>query len=412
MERRVVITGLGAITPIGNNVEEFWKGIKTGKCGINEITHFDTTDYKVKLAGEVKNYNPEEFFEKKEAKRLDLFSQYGIVASREALKDSRIDMKKINPERMGVVVSSGIGGLGTIEKQVGKLIEKGADRVSPMYIPMSIVNMAAGNIAIDVGAKGESYSMVTACASGTHSIGESYRMIKHGYQDMMLAGGCEASITPTGIAGFTNMKALSTSEDKNRASIPFDKERQGFVMGEGAGVVFLEELEHAKKRKAHIYAEVIGYGATSDAYHITSPAPDGEGGARAMKLAIEDAKMKPEEVTYINAHGTSTHLNDKYETMAIKVALGEASKKVMVSSIKGHTGHLLGAAGGVETVVCAKAIEEDFIPATINYQISDEECDLDIIPNVGRRQEVKVAMSNSLGFGGHNSTIVLKKYIN
>lgn len=410
MERRVAITGLGAITPIGNNVEEFWKGIREGKCGIDEITHFNATDYKVKLAGEVKNYNPEEFFDRKEAKRLDLFSQYAIIASREAIKDAKIDMESIDPERLGIVVSSGIGGLGTIETQVGNLINKGPDRVSPMYIPMCIGNMAAGNIAIDIGAKGESYSMVTACASGTHSIGEAYRMIKHGYQDMIIAGGCEASVTPSGIAGFMNIKALSTSTDKNRASIPFDKERSGFVMGEGAGVIFLEELEHAKQRGAHIYAELVGYGASSDAYHITSPAPDGEGGARAMKLAMKDANVKPEEVTYINAHGTSTHLNEKYETMAVKTALGEASKTVMISSTKGHTGHLLGAAGGVEAVVCAKAIEDGFVPATINYKVPDEECDLDIVPNEGRKQEIKVAMSNSLGFGGHNSTIVLKKY--
>ena len=410
MERRVVITGLGAITPIGNTVGEFWEGIKKGACGIDEITHFDTSNHKVKLAGEVKNYNPEEYFEKKEAKRLDLFSQYAIIASREAMADANIDVTKINPERLGVVISSGIGGLNTIETQVGKLIEKGPDRVSPMYIPMCIGNMAAGNIAIDIGAKGESYSIVTACASATHSIGESYRMIKHGYQDMILAGGCEASITPSGIAGFMNMKALSMEENKNRASIPFDKERSGFVMGEGAGVLFLEELEHAKKRNAHIYAEVIGYAATSDAYHITSPAPNGEGGARAMKLAIKDANVSPEEITYINAHGTSTHLNDKYETMAIKAALGEASKKVMVSSTKGNTGHLLGAAGGVEAVICAKAIEEGFVPATIHYQVPDEECDLDIVPNEGRVKEVEVVMSNSLGFGGHNSSIVLRKY--
>lgn len=321
-------------------------------------------------------------------------------------------MEKIDPERLGIVVSSGIGGLGTIETQIGNLVSKGPDRVSPMYIPMCIVNMAAGNVAIDIGAKGESYSMVTACASGTHSIGEAYRMIKHGYQDMIIAGGCEASITPSGIAGFMNIKALSTAEDKNRASIPFDKERSGFVMGEGAGVVFLEELEHAKQRGAKIYAELVGYGASSDAYHITSPAPNGEGGARAMKLAMKDANIKPEEVTYINTHGTSTNLNDKYETMAVKTALGESSKTVMISSTKGHTGHLLGAAGGVEAIVCAKAIEEGFVPATINYKVPDEECDLDIVPNEGRKQEVKIAMSNSLGFGGHNSTIVLKKYKN
>ena len=305
----------------------------------------------------------------------------------------------------------GIGGIETIETENRKCNEKGPDRVSPMYIPMGILNMATGNVAIDIGAKGESYAMVTACASGTHCIGESYRMIKHGYQDVIIAGGTEAGITPLGIAGFTNIKALTKSEDKTRASIPFDKERSGFVMGEGAGVVVLEELEHALKRGAKIYAEVVGYGATSDAYHITSPAPGGEGGARAMKLAMEDGNVKPEEITYINAHGTSTHLNDSSETQAIKTALGEeVAKKVMVSSTKGHTGHLLGAAGGVEAIVCAKAIEEGFVPATINYKVPDEECDLDIVPNEGRNREIEYAMSNSLGFGGHNSSLLLKKY--
>ena len=314
-------------------------------------------------------------------------------------------------EKFGVVVSSGIGGLETIEEQCNTYFSKGPDRISPMFIPATICNMAAGNVAIEIGAKGESVAMVTACASATHSIGESYRMIKHGYEDVILAGGTEASITPTGIAGFMNIKALSQSTDNLRASIPFDKERNGFVMGEGAGVIILEELEHAKKRGAKIYAEIVGYGATSDAYHITSPAPDGEGGARAMKRAIEDAKIQPEDITYINAHGTSTHLNDMCETMAIKSALGEkASKNVMVSSTKGNTGHLLGAAGGVEAIACIKAIEEGFVPATIGYKVSDEECDLDIVPNEGRKQELRYAMSNSLGFGGHNSTIIFKKY--
>ena len=411
MERRVVITGLGAITPIGNTVEDFWNGIKEGKCGIDEITAFDTTDFKVKLAAEVKGYVPEEHFERREAKRLDRYSQYAIIAAREAWKDSGLDKEKENMERVGVVVGSGIGGIDTIEQENRKCVEKGPDRVSPMYIPMAILNMATGNVAIELGAKGESISMVTACASGTHCIGESYRMIKHGYQDVMVAGGTEASITPLSVAGFMNIKALSKSEDKNRASIPFDKERNGFVMGEGAGVLILEEYEHAIKRGAKIYAKIVGYGATSDAYHITSPAPDGEGGARAMKLAMQEAQISPEEITYINAHGTSTHLNDACETMAIKTALGDdASRKVMVSSTKGHTGHLLGAAGGVEAVVCAKAIQEGFVPATINYQVTDEECDLDIVPNEGRNVEVKYAMSNSLGFGGHNSTILLKKF--
>ena len=410
MERRVVITGLGAITPIGNNTEEFWKGIKAGKCGIDEITHFDTTNFKVKLAAEVKGYNPEEYFDRKAAKRLDTFSQFAIIAAKEAWEDSKLDKETENMERVGVIVGSGIGGLETMEKEMANIHEKGPDRVSPMFIPMNIANMAAGNVAIELGAKGESISMVTACASGTHCIGESFRMIKNGYQDIVIAGGTEAAITPIGIAGFTNIKALSQATDKNRASIPFDKERSGFVMGEGAGILVLEELEHAKARNAKIYAEIVGYGATSDAYHITSPAPEGEGGARAMKIAMEEANVKPEEITYINAHGTSTHLNDSCETAAVKTALGEASKKVMVSSTKGNTGHLLGAAGGVEAVVCAKAVEEGFVPATINYKVPDEECDLDIVPNEGRKVEVKYAMSNSLGFGGHNASILLKKY--
>ena len=380
MERRVVITGLGAITPIGNTAEEFWNGIKEGKCGIDEITHFDTTDFKVKLAAEVKGYNPEDHFDRRTTKRMDKFSQYAIVAAREAWADSKLDKEKENMERIGVILGSGIGGLETMQGDIANLIQKGPDRVSPMFIPMSICNMAAGNVAIDLGIKGESISMVTACASGTHCIGESFRMVKNGYQDVVLAGGTEASITPVGIAGFTNIKALSQATDKNRASIPFDKERSGFVMGEGAGIVVLEELEHALKRGAKIYAEVVGYGATSDAYHITSPAPGGEGGARAMKVAMEEAGVKPEEITYINAHGTSTHLNDSSETQAVKTALGEAASNVMVSSTKGHTGHLLGAAGGVEAVVCAKAVEEGFVPATINYKVPDEECDLDIVP--------------------------------
>ena len=409
MERRVVITGLGAITPLGNNVEEFWKGIKEGKCGIDQITKFDASEFKVKLAAEVKGYNPEDYFDRREAKRLDLFSQYAMVAAREAWKDSGLDKEKENMERVGVVVGSGIGGIQTIETENRKCNEKGPDRVSPMYIPMGILNMATGNVAIDIGAKGESMAMVTACASGTHCIGESFRMIKHGYQDVVLAGGTEAGITPLSIAGFTNIKALTKAEDKNRASIPFDKERSGFVMAEGAGVVVLEEYEHAKARGAKIYAEIVGYGATSDAYHITSPAPGGEGGARAMKLAMEEGNVKSEEITYINAHGTSTHLNDSCETQAIKTALGEENaRKVMVSSTKGHTGHLLGAAGAVEAIICSKAIEEGFVPATINYKVPDEECDLDVVPNEGRKAEIKYAISNSLGFGGHNSSLLFK----
>ena len=410
MERRVVITGLGAITPIGNTTEEYWKGLKEGKCGIGKITQFDTTNYKVKIAGEVKGYNPEEYFDKRNAKRLDRFSQFAIIAAKEAMKDSKITSENTDMTKVGVVIGSGIGGLSTIEKENANMIEKGPDRVSPMYIPMCIGNMAAGNVAIELGTKGESVSMVTACASGTHSIGEAYRMIKHGYEDVIFAGGTEASITPTGIAGFTNIKALTQETNISRASIPFDKERSGFVMGEGAGILVLEELEHAQKRGAKIYAEIVGYGATSDAYHITSPSPDGEGAARAITRAIQDANIEPKDITYINAHGTSTHLNDAGETLAIKKALGEASKKVMVSSTKGNTGHLLGAAGGIEAVACVKAVEDDFVPPTINYKVPDEECDLDIVPNEGRNVEVQYAMSNSLGFGGHNSSIIFKKY--
>lgn len=410
MERRVVVTGMGAITPIGKTVDEFWKGIKNGECGIDEISQFDTTDYKVKLAAEVKNFMPEDYFDRKGVKRLERFSQFAIIAAKEAMKDSGITEENTNMNKVGVIISTGIGGLRTIEDQTNLLYQKGPDRVSPMYIPMCIGNMAAGNVSIELGAKGESFGMVTACASSTHSIGEAYRLIKHGYQDAVIAGGAESTITPTGVAGFTNMKALSQSTDKLRASIPFDKERSGFVMAEGAGVLILEDYEHAKRRGAKIYAEIVGYGASSDAYHITSPAPGGEGGARAMVSAIEDAKISKEDIDYINAHGTSTHLNDAFETAAIKTALGEASKKVMVSSTKGNTGHLLGAAGAVEAIVCIKAINDKFVPPTIGYKVPDEECDLDIVPNKGRNTEIKYAMSNSLGFGGHNSSIVIKKY--
>ena len=326
------------------------------------------------------------------------------------MKDSNLNIEEIDANRFGVAISSGIGGLDTIEDGKNTEITKGPDRVSPMFIPMAIGNMAAGNVSIDVGAKGESYGLVTACASATHTIGECFRTIRHGYQEVMIAGGTEASITPTGVAGFTNIKALCQSTDKTRASMPFDKERSGFVMGEGAGLIMLEELEHAKKRGAKIYAEIVGFGSTSDAYHITSPDPEATGAIRAMKNAIKDAKIKPEDIDYINAHGTSTHLNDAGETSAIKTALGDASKKVMVSSTKGHTGHLLGAAGGVEAIACIKAIEEGIVPPTINYKEPDPECDLDIVPNKARNVNIKVAMSNSLGFGGHNSCIIFKKY--
>lgn len=410
MERRVVVTGLGCITPIGNNVEEFWKGIENTKCGVDEITAFDTTDYKVHLAAEVKNFNPEDYIDKKEAKRMDRFTQLAIVAAKETMADSKLKVDEIDSTRFGLIIGSGIGGIITIHEGSTILNEKGPNRVSPFFIPMAISNMAAGNVSIEVGAKGQTFSLTTACATATDAIGEAFRIIRHGYQDVMMAGGTESPITPVSISGFSNMKALSTATDKNRASIPFDKERNGFVMGEGAGLILLEDLEHAQKRSAKIYAEIVGYGASSDAYHITSPLPDGNGGARAMTSAIQDAKIKPEDITYINAHGTSTHLNDSGETMAVKTAFGEASKTVMMSSTKGNTGHLLGAAGGVEAIACIKAIEKGLVPPTINYQVPDEECDLDIVPNTPRKADVKYAMSNSLGFGGHNSSIIFKKY--
>lgn len=410
MENRVVITGLGAITPIGKDVNETWDGIENKKCGIDKVALFDATDYKTSVDAEVKDFNPTDYFEVKEARRLDRSSQFAIIAAREALKDSKITSENTNLDRVGVYMSSGIAGIRTIEEQCKVNQTKGHSRVSPMFIPMSIINMPAGNIAIELGLKGNSMSISTACASSTHSIGEAYMAIKHGYEDAILAGGTEAAICEVSMAGFENMKALSNSTDITRASIPFDKERNGFVMGEGAAVIVLEELEHAKKRGAKIYAEIIGFGGTSDAYHITSPSPDGNGGARAMIRAIEDAKIKPEDIDYINAHGTSTHLNDLTETLAIKTALGEASKKVMVSSTKGNTGHLLGAAGAVEAVICAKTIEKQIVPPTINYKEKDEECDLDIIPNEPRKAKVNIVMSNSLGFGGQNASIILKKY--
>lgn len=410
MERRVVITGLGAISPIGNNVDELWDSIKTSKCGIDEITLFDTTNFKTKFAGEVKEYDPSKYFDLKQTKRLDRFSQFAMIAAREAYKDSNITKENTDFENVGIFVSSGIGGLTTIQNQCEVNYEKGNNRVSPMFIPMGIVNMAAGNISIDLGLKGESISIVTACASSTHSIGEAYRTIKHGYEDVIFAGGTEAAICPAGVAGFENMKALSSATDKNRASIPFDKERSGFVMGEGAAIVVLEELEHALKRGAKIYAEVIGYGATSDAYHITSPDPEAKESSRAMQRAIDDAGIKPEEIDYINAHGTSTHLNDSTETNAIKNVFGDNYKKVKVSSTKGNTGHLLGAAGSIEAIISTKAINDGIIPPTINYKVKDEECDLNLVTNTCEKADLNIVMSNSLGFGGHNASIILKKY--
>ena len=410
MERRVVITGMGAITPLGNNVDEMWEGIKNKKCGIDEITLFDTTDFKTKLAGEIKNYNAADYFDVKQAKRLDKSSQLAIIAAREAVKDSGINKENTDYDRVGIFVSSGIAGLNTIEEQCEIANQKGYKRVSPMFIPMSIANMPSGNVAIEFGFKGESMGILTACASSTHSIGEAYKTIKYGSEDVILAGGSEASICRLGIASFENMKALSSATDKTRASIPFDKERNGFVMSEGAGILVLEELEHAQARGAKIYGEVIGFGATTDAYHITSPCPDGECGAKAIKRAMDDAQIKPSDVDYINAHGTSTHLNDSTETKAIKTVFGEESNNVMVSSTKGNLGHLLGAAGAVEAIICAKAIQDQIVPPTINYKEKDEECDLDIVPNEVRNAKLNIVMSNSLGFGGHNGCVVIKKF--
>lgn len=410
MERRVVVTGLGALTPLGLNVEESWNGIKEGKVGIDKITLIDASEHKAKVAGEVKNFNAEEYLGKKEAKRMDRFTQLAVVAAREAVKDSGIDLEKINKERFGVIVSSGIGGLGTIEEQVINKHEKGIGRVSPFFVPMSIVNLVAGTIAIEFGAKGTCTSVVTACATGTQCIGEAFRNIKYGYSDIIIAGSSEAPITPMGVAGFASMKALSKSEDPLRASIPFDKERNGFVMGEGAGMLILEDMESALNRGAKIYAEVVGYGSTCDAHHITAPDPSAEMSGRALELAMEEGHIKPEEVSYINAHGTSTELNDKTETRAIKNALGEYAYKVAISSTKSMTGHLLGAAGSVEGIFSIKAIEDGFIPPTMGYKVPDEECDLDYTPNVGRKADVQVALSSSLGFGGHNAVIAFRKW--
>ena len=410
MKNRVVVTGMGAVTPLGNNAVDFWQGIKEGKCGIGPITAFDITNFKSTLAAEVKGFNPEDYMDKKEAKRMDRYCQFGMAAAEEAYKDAGLDTATFDRDRFGVIVGSGIGGLLTIEDQHSRLLEKGPGRVSPFFIPMAISNMAAGNIAIKLNARGICTSIVTACATATHAIGESFQKIARGEADIIVTGGAEAPITPLAVAGFTSMTALSGSSDPARASIPFDKERDGFVMGEGAGIVVLESLDHALKRNAKIYAEVVGYGATCDAYHMTAPAPSGEGGARAMKMAMDDAGISPEHAPYINAHGTSTPYNDKYETEAIKKVFGDMAYKIPVSSTKSMTGHLLGAAGGVETIICVKAVEEDFVPPTIGYCTPDEECDLDYVQNTGRDIPVTYAMSNSLGFGGHNATIIVKKW--
>ena len=411
MSRRCVITGMGAVTPLGSTVESFWNGISNGECGIELIKKFDTTDYKAKVGAEVKDFDPELYMTKKDVKRNDLFAVYGLAAAAQAMEDSGLEITEENALRVGVIVGSGIGGLTTMQEQVERLAEKGPSRVSPLFIPMTISNMAAGNIAIRFGAKGVCENIVTACATGTNCIGTAFRNIKHGYLDACITGGAEASISEIGVAGFTNLTALSTNEDPKDACKPFDKNRDGFVMGDGAGILILEELEHALARNAKIYGEIVGYGATGDAYHMTAPAPDGSGAAAAMKLAMEEAGIKPEDVSYINAHGTSTHANDAGETAAIKLAMGEQAYKIPVSSTKSMTGHLLGAAGAIEAIVCAKALETGILPPTINYKTPDEECDLDYIPNESRKaDDAMYALSNSLGFGGHNGVICFKKW--
>ncbi len=410
MKTRVVITGMGAITPIGNDVESFWQGLKDKKVGIAPITYFDTTDYKCKLAAEVKGFNAKDYMDPKAARRMEAFSQFAVAASKEALEHSGIDMEKEDPYRVGVCVGSGIGSLQAMEKDIQKLLEKGPSRVNPLLVPLMISNMAAGNVAIQFGLKGKCFNVVTACATGTHSIGEAFRSIQYGEADVMVAGGAEASITPIGIAGFTSLTALNTTDDPARASIPFDEDRNGFVMGEGAGVVVLESLDHAKARGANILAEIVGYGATCDAFHITSPAEDGSGAARAMENAIKDAGLKPEDIDYVNAHGTSTHHNDLFETKAIKLALGEHAKKVKINSTKSMIGHLLGAAGGVEFITCVKSIEDGYVHATVGLEKPGEGCDLDYTQGDGVAMDVNVAISNSLGFGGHNASLIVRKF--
>lgn len=410
MEHRVVVTGMGVVSPIGNTIEEYWNSLKEGKCGIKVLPEeLQLEGIKVRVAGTVTDFSPEPYLEVREAKRIARFSQFAIYASKKALEMAEIDMEKEDANKVGVIIGSGIGALDVIEQETIKLHEKGARRISPLFVPMAIANMAAGNVSIYTGAKGICSTVVTACASGTQSIGEAFRNLKLGINDVIIAGGTEACVTPLGIAGFNALTALSTTEDPKRASIPFDKARNGFVLGEGAGVLVMETLEHAKKRGAKILAEIVGYGATGDAYHITKPAPGGEGAARSMEMAMEEAGIKPEEIDYINAHGTSTYYNDLYETMAIQKVFGEDTK-VAISSTKSMTGHLLGAAGGIEAIAIVKAVEEDFIPPTIGYQEADEECPLDYVPNQGRARKVRYALSNSLGFGGHNGTIIVKKW--
>ncbi|MGN0306609.1 MAG: beta-ketoacyl-ACP synthase II [Lachnospiraceae bacterium] len=407
--RRVVVTGLGAITPLGKNVLETWEGVLAGRCAVAPITGYDTDGRKVTLAAQVRDFQPQEYLDKREIRTMDRFSQFALIAAKEAYADSGLSLETEDASRCGVIVSSGIGGISTIEAEDGRGREKGYDRVSPYFIPMVITNMAAGNIAIALGFQGICSCVVTACAGGTNAIGDAFYRIRHGIEDVILCGGSEAAITPLGIGGFTSMKALHMGTDPNRASIPFDKERSGFVMGEGAAMLILEEYEHALNRGAKIYCEVAGYGANCDANHMTAPLEDGSGAAACMLLAIKDAGITPDRIDYINAHGTSTPLNDKGETKAVKLAFGEAAEKVMISSTKSMTGHLLGASGAVEGVITVLSVQNDFVPATINYREPDEECDLDIVPNEGRKTKVNFAMSNSLGFGGHNASIVFKK---
>lgn len=410
MKRRVVVTGLGVVTPIGNTVPEFWQGIREGRVGIGEITRFDTESFKVKLAAEVKDFDAAERMDPKAAKRMERFSQYAVAAAREAFADADLHLEEEDPFRAGVIVGSGIGSLETVESEYAKILKGNVKRVAPLMVPKMISNMAAGNISIQLGLRGKCTNVVTACASGTHCIGDAFRAIQYDDADIMLAGGAESCICPTGVAGFQALTALTTETDPARASIPFDKDRSGFVLGEGAGVVVLEELQHALARGARIYAELVGYGATGDAFHITSPSEDGSGAAKAMELAMKEGGVRPSEVDYINAHGTATHHNDLYETRAIKAAFGEAAENVVINSTKSMIGHLLGAAGGVEFVVCAKAVEENYIHQTVGTRETDGECDLNYAIGAPVEKEVRYALTNSLGFGGHNASLLLKKY--
>lgn len=410
MKKRVVVTGMGAITPIGLSVEEFWENVKKGVTGFDFISKFDASEYKCKVAAEVKGFEGKNFMDFKAAKRMELFCQYAVAASKEAMEDAGVDMEKEDPYRVGVAVGSGIGSLQAMEREHQKLLEKGPNKVNPLLVPMMICNMAAGNVSIQFGLKGKNINVVTACATGTNCIGEAFRTIQYGDADIMLAGGTESSVTPIGIAGFTALTALTSSEDPARCSIPFDKDRSGFVMGEGAAVLVLEELEHAKARGAKIYGEIVGYGCSSDAFHITSPAEDGSGAAKAMENAMADAGVEPSQVTYINAHGTSTHHNDLFETRAIKMAFGEHAKDVKVNSTKSMVGHLLGAAGAIEAITCIKELQEGYIHQTVGYQNPDEELDLNYCKEA-YEEEFEYALSNSLGFGGHNASLLMKKYV-